>query len=500
MSLESERILGLGFMGSSLEVLEATLTQNGLEVLLLKDFDLPDGLIKDGMVLNPKLLAEKITDFLKENKIITRKAVVLLDSSSVLSRITRLPHNLSSDEIKVNLEAETNQYKTLSGKEKSIDFKKIEEINEEGIKKINVLFVAAIKDLTGSYLKTAELSGLDLIGMDIPIFSVMRLLNGVDFSPSSLDVTLLIRLGENEMQMSVLKGNRPRFLYSVDLKTGDYDDKKDDFLERLVSAIRLVINFYQERYLHGENISRIIVSPLSVKFRLLHRLLQENLPQIPIQISNSLAKAHLSKEEPKIEEDLKFRFSSLIGAVLKAKENDNPFDLNLLSEAKKHQSKRLNLMRLLMLSLGFVLGFIGLIFIVILLRIFIIDANIAKLDNQIKNPSASLKKALLVNSRVDMLNAEIKESSLLARQCRKFSNFKNIAKAAILVPDGLWLTSMDIPQTREYLSIGGEAKTETPVFDYISGLSGCQYFSSVELISSKSRGNVIEFGLKCKIK
>ncbi len=506
MNPQKNKVLVIEIVEDGIKILELGLANGAPEVLLFKKIGLAANPTEEGIVTNPKLLADTISAFLKEKKVLTNKAIVLVDSCNVFTRISRLAHGLSDEQIRFNLEAELNQYEKFSEKDSAIDFRKIEEISEEGEKKINVLFVAALKVFTGSYHKAMELAGLDLIGMDVPIFSIMRLLEGVDFKASSLDVTLLIFIGERDLQMCILKGNRPRFLHSIDLDTNEYKKNKNDFLDSLVSSIRLVVNFYQERYLHGEEITRIIVFSADAKFKTIYKQLQEKLPQIPIQLPDSLAKVTVDtdkirpgEDSLKVLDEIKFDFSCLLGSALKVKNEDVPFDVDLLRVDRLFRTGRLNEMRLLSVSLGFILTVIVIISSSLFIKIYNIEKKIARLDNKLQAPSEQLSKALGIKTRMDSLDRQVAEALSIRQGAKKLPYFDVIAEASILVPDGLWLTEISLKEPYEYLIIAGEAKTEQPIFSYISNFSKSDYFGTVELVSCKSEIETIKFSLRCKI-
>lgn len=497
-----ENILVLEIVDDEIKILELCTTQKVGELfpIRLNRIALPRACVREGLIIEPKLVSDAIVAFIKENNIYTKKAIVLINLPFVFSRIIRLPQNLSDAQIRLNLEAEINQYQTFAGKETILDFKKIEEINEEGIKKVNVLYVTTLRALTAAYLKTMELAGLDLIGVEAPIFSVMRLLDEVDLKPASGEVTLLILIGKKYLDMCILKGSRPRFLHSIEIEPYDVEKNKPDFIDRLVSAIRLVVSFYQARLIHGEQISRIIIHPLDASLNSIHTQMQEKLPQIPIQASNPLTKIFIEKEKPQESEELKFSLSCLMGAALRIENKDRPFDLNLFWEQKKSRQYHLNQIYLLFISLAFVLIIMIISFGWIFLTINILQGKISHLAKELKAPSSQLYQALDVKEKKDTLLKQFDEALSLTRTAKKYFYFKNMAKAGMSAPAGLWLTDIALEQANEYLMITGEAKTEKPIFDYISKLSDSRYFALAELVSSKAEAGILRFMIRCVIK
>lgn len=495
-----ENILGIEFLGNKIKILEVCATEKGWQVLRLDKLDLPLESIKEGVLIEPKLIADKIVSFIRENNILAKKVIGLIGPPYIFTRLISLPYNLSDEQIYINLEAEINQYQFFSGKENVISFKRIEEISEEGLKKINTLFVTISKAITESYLKTLELAGLDLVGIDAPIFSIMRLLENVDFNPFSLDAVLLLLIGQNYLDVCIMKGNRPRFLHSTDIDIGNFESGRENFLDKIVSAIKLVINFYETRFMQGEKINRIIVNSLLEGYGAIDTLLQKRLPQAVIQISNPLNKFYVEDGQNLNLDELKFSFSGILGAILRLENKKQPFSLNLLLEQKAQMQGRFKQIQVLLISFSAVL-FIAIIFYIsFVFRISMLQQKISLLTSKIKQPSLELKWALFVKGKRDLLVKQSEDASEIINSVKRQDCFKFIAKGMLLAPAGLWLRRIAFDQGNKYLFLNGLSLTEKSIFVYISSLSGSGYFNSVEIASSKNELDKINFSIKCAIK
>lgn len=502
-----EKILGLEIVDDKIKIIKLLPAHEAGKVVALHvaTLPLPPQSLKNGIIVSQKLVSETISSFIKRNNITTDKVIALLNTSHVAARITLLPQNLNETQIKSNLETEINQYQVFSGKNNILDFKKIEEIIDEGVKKVNVLFIATHRELTESYLKTLSMAGLDLINVDVPILSLIRLLDGVDFSSASLDATLLVLLGDKNIDMCILKGNRPRFIHSIEIDSKNFDKDKTIFINRLVSAIRLVVSFYQERIVYREQITRVIIHPAQAFLSEVPELIKDRISGIPVQLSNPLSRLHIEKEslESHIKaEDLQFSFACLVGAAFRVENKEAPYNLNLLHEQKSVLRNRFVQVYLLLTSLSIVLIVMLLIFGVLTFNMKMVDSKIRKITNVAQAPTPELTKALAVKKHIEGLSKQITESNFL-KERQKSSYFQYLAQAGVLVPMDLWLRRMTITISKEegksYLDIEGEARSENNIFDYISRLSKSDIFGSVELMSSKSGGETVQFSVRCKI-
>lgn len=495
-----EAILGIEFIEGKARVFELINADRALEVGVIDQIILPVGSIKEGIVVEPKLVAGKISAFLKEKNIFTGKVVALIDPALAFTRIVRLPSNLSEEQININLEAELNQYRQFLGKEATISFNKLEEISEEGIKKINILFTAVYKAASKSYLNTFEAAGLDLVDIDVPILSLLRALDQTDIAADSLDVTLLMLIQDKQLEMCILKGNRPRFLHSVEIDTAGFDKDPQLFVERLLSMVKLVVNFYQARFVQGEEISRIVLNPLSAKFNQLHILLQEKLPHIPIQLSRPLNKVHVDQGKGIDIEDLRFGFSCLVGAALRLQGKEGVYSLNILFKEKAQRKNRLTQIYLISAALSVILAVTIIMLGVIFLRTYILQVRIARYAAKLKQRPQDFSRAIFAKERIDALEKQIGEAQAVSGAFKKPRVFYNIARAIVLVPADLWLTEVLMDKKSSVLTLNGQAIAEKPIFDYVSALSNSGHFMSVDLVSSRGHAKGVEFSIKCQIK
>jgi type IV pilus assembly protein PilM len=185
MFAENESVLGLDIETQGIKIVELKKTSLGIELVRAKILPLPDNSLKDGVIVGPKSIAKAIKDFIESNNILTKKAVGVINPSLALVRLLRIPF-MSEAEMRTILESEANQYIDFKHKEKVIDFCLLEEINEEGIKKVNVLFAAALKEVINTFIQVAEETNLELTTIDVANLAVIRTLYGVNIKPSSL--------------------------------------------------------------------------------------------------------------------------------------------------------------------------------------------------------------------------------------------------------------------------------------------------------------------------
>jgi Tfp pilus assembly protein PilN len=306
-------------------------------------------------------------------------------------------------------------------------------------------------------------------------------------------------IGEKHLEICIVKGNRARFLHSVEIDILDLDKGLFSFIKRLLSTIKLVLNFYQVRFMQGEEISRIVINPLDAKYNRIHLLLQEELTDIPIKLSEPLSKIYADKEKITDLDELRFPFSCLLGATLRLHDKENPLNLNLLLREKTQRRNRLTQIYIMFITSFLLLSVVTVSIGWIVLNIGILENKITQLKAKLRYSPIELNETIAIKAKGDILRKKIKEAAIITNDLGDHF-LENLARAMASVTDNLWLTDIFLDAPNKNLVLTGESKIEKPIFDYISLLSNSQYFNSVELVSSKGEEQGIKFVINCTIK
>ena len=138
-------------------------------------FGTPENTIEDGKIIEVELLAQKIGEQLKENKIKTRDTIITINSTSIISREVIMP-KAKEKEIRNIIDMESEQYFPVSLENYRVDFKVIEELEIEGKSQYKVLIVAVPAIVVERYVELAKLCNLNLTKIDYSGNSVTKLM------------------------------------------------------------------------------------------------------------------------------------------------------------------------------------------------------------------------------------------------------------------------------------------------------------------------------------
>lgn len=132
-------------------------------------------------------LKNLLADVLAEANVTTTRAVFGVPSSASFLTVIRFPL-ISVDEITAAVPYEAKKYIPIPTSEVAMDWQIIEE--EQEAKRIDVLLVAVPHEIINKFKRVSEVAGLEMAGLEIESFSLVRSLLAAD--PATL---MLLNLG-----------------------------------------------------------------------------------------------------------------------------------------------------------------------------------------------------------------------------------------------------------------------------------------------------------------
>lgn len=157
-------------------------------------------------------LANTIKNLIKEAKVTTNRVVTSLPENQIFTRVVEMPQ-LSKQEMQSAIDYEAEQYVPLPMTEVTLTWQILS--SRTGADKktmMEVLLVAAPKNLINKYLKIVKLSGLNAVSVETETTAVVRaLVARVEGSPT----TLVVSLGASTTDLTVVTDNQISFTRSI---------------------------------------------------------------------------------------------------------------------------------------------------------------------------------------------------------------------------------------------------------------------------------------------
>lgn len=315
-------LFGLDIGTSSVKVMQLECHNNSSQVLGYGSVSYDPVCMKDGIIQDHEQLAKSVQTLFNNHiigEINTRRVAVSIPASRTFTRIMELPA-MSDNELSQAVQLETEQYVPVPLDELYTDFTVISRSN----KKIELLSVAAPRNLIDSHLSLIRILGLEPVAFDASILAEARLFQKqidvhdiptvlIDFGSTSTDITVhdkqvivtgtlsgggseLTDIISKKLEITKDEAHIVKTKYGIDKskKQNEILDALQPKLNSLVKEIRRMIRYYEERSDSKGKIEQVITMGGGANIPGLSGYLT-NILRIPVRTCNPWQNLHLGK-------------------------------------------------------------------------------------------------------------------------------------------------------------------------------------------------------------
>ncbi|MBN1849529.1 MAG: type IV pilus assembly protein PilM [Deltaproteobacteria bacterium] len=209
---KKNKLVGLDIGSHSIKLVEIDDTKKGM---VLKNFGiigLPKDAVVEGTVREMEVVASALKNLYKNLKIKNKNVAIAISGFSVIVKKINIAKREEA-ELEASIHDEAEQYipfdisdvnldyEILSGKEEISEIRDGEESDEESV--MDVMLVAAKKDIIEEYVSLIHLAGLNPVLVDVDAFAVQNA-----FEMSMKDVSgcyALVNIGAEELGINAVK-------------------------------------------------------------------------------------------------------------------------------------------------------------------------------------------------------------------------------------------------------------------------------------------------------
>ncbi|MHB8840311.1 MAG: type IV pilus assembly protein PilM [Candidatus Aquicultor sp.] len=309
----------------------------------------PEGLVSEGEILDVEGVAKTLASFWREKKISEKEVVVGVANQKVIVRVVEMPYMVES-ELRSAIQYQINEYIPIPVEEAIIDIQIISEHeNSQQERMMDVLVVAARKEMVENTVAALEKAGLKPVVVDVSSLAFARAL--ADNTPEKVlqeedehkAAIAMINISSNLTDIVVIEDEIPRFTRvssiggrsftdalveqlgmtfdeAEDLKKRiglpastnnepvsddsdisdviQYKEAVQNVLEqemiRFVAEIRRSLDYYLVQATRAKSIEKIVISGGGAKLKNFIQYLQDNF-QIEVELGQPLHSVQLSK-------------------------------------------------------------------------------------------------------------------------------------------------------------------------------------------------------------
>lgn len=316
-------VIGLDIGSSSIKVVELSETSRGYKLINCAMAPIPSEAIVDGSLMDSVVIVDTIRELIKSFKIKTKEVATSVSGHSVIVKKISLPV-ITEDELAESIQWEAERYIPFDASDVNIDFQ-ILGSNEENDELMDVVLVAAKKDIINDYLSVLMEAGLNPVIIDIDAFALENMYQA-NYPVNKREVVALVDIGANVMNINIMKDGISAFTRDVfkggsfiteeiqkhlhvdyeeaeALKVGSkIDDNKqkaidnilttasDDFASEIVQSI----DYFQKTF--NQNLDKLFISGGCSKIEGLSKAIEAQIG-VPVDVVDSFQNIEITKKD-----------------------------------------------------------------------------------------------------------------------------------------------------------------------------------------------------------
>lgn len=186
----------------------------------LQTFDyqpLPPETIVDGALMNASVVTDAINEILSRNKIRHKETAMSVSGNTVIIKKITLPL-MTLEELEESIQWEAEQYIPFDIRDVYIGFSVLAPRTDQG--QMDVVLVAAKRDMIDDYTAVARDAGLEPIVVDVDAFAIQNAYE-VNYGFLDHETVVLLDIGNSVVTMNVVTGGITMF--TRDLSMGGSD-------------------------------------------------------------------------------------------------------------------------------------------------------------------------------------------------------------------------------------------------------------------------------------
>jgi type IV pilus assembly protein PilM len=204
--------IGLDIGPSSIKLMELERSKEGR--YRLKNFamaQLPPEAIVDGAVMNTNVIVDAIRELIQQHRVKAKDVVASISGNAVIIKRVTLPQ-MSFDELEESIQWEAEQYIPFDINDVNIDVQILEgPSNDPG--QMDVLLVAARKELVNEYQSIISQAGLRPAVVDVDAFAVANMFD-LCYEPPE-DTVALVNIGASTVNIHLLRNGVSAFTRDI---------------------------------------------------------------------------------------------------------------------------------------------------------------------------------------------------------------------------------------------------------------------------------------------
>jgi type IV pilus assembly protein PilM len=205
-------VIGLDIGCSSIKLVELREDKKGYKLQNLAISPLPPEAIVDGALMDSVTIIDTIRDVIANAKTKTRDVVTSVSGHSVIVKKISLPF-MTEAELEESIQWEAERYIPFDINDVNIDFQ-IFGAAPENPEVMDVVLVAAKKDIINDYVSIIMETGLNPVVIDIDSFALENML-AINYDIAKEETVAIVNVGASVANINIVKNNISAFTRDI---------------------------------------------------------------------------------------------------------------------------------------------------------------------------------------------------------------------------------------------------------------------------------------------
>lgn len=215
-----EPYLSVDIGSSSIKILEIRGAVGELRLVNAASLPTPPSAIQNNMVYETTAVAEAIRALIESHGIRARKVITAVPGPAVIIKRVTLPAQ-SARELENTIVFEAGNFIPEDLENVNLDYQ-VTDVLDDG-KRMEVLLVAAKKDIVASYSESVRAAGLIPAVVDVDYFALENMFE-TNYAPVPDRAIVLVNIGARFSSINILKGGRSTFTGDVPVGGRDINE------------------------------------------------------------------------------------------------------------------------------------------------------------------------------------------------------------------------------------------------------------------------------------
>jgi len=224
---KKNELFGLDIGSSSLKLAEVRRAGRGYQLINAGMVSLPQEAIVEGAVMNAPAVVDAILELLNKHKPGTRNVATAVSGHSVIIKKISLPR-MSKEELEQSIQWEAEQYIPFNIQEVNLDYQILsgrrEKDAKEGNEQMDLLLVAAKRDLVEDYASLLREADLRPVLMDVASFAVENMVEANEELDDD-EVIAVFNIGASITNVNVFRRGASLFTRDIHFGGNQYTEQ-----------------------------------------------------------------------------------------------------------------------------------------------------------------------------------------------------------------------------------------------------------------------------------